>query len=102
MNSPDTPVVRKIGKIPVRSTEFVLVTDLVPKKWRTWFYECISNNAPFSWGDNNRSMVTAEVFADHCDNRLDEPKDYGITVKERDNFIKMIRNLEQTYIDLEN
>jgi len=86
----------------IETCEFVPVTALVPKKWRNWFYECISNNAPFSWGDNNHSMVDAQTFADHCENRLDEPKDYGITQKAVNQFISKIRDMGQMYIDLEN
>jgi len=80
--------------IRVRMCEFVSSTDLVPRGWHDWFWEAISENAPFSWGDNNRSMVTASSFADHCEKRLeDSPK-----VKR---FLKKVRALREMYIDLE-
>ena len=36
--------------------EFIALTEIVPEAWRNWFYEMISENAPFSWGDNNRTL----------------------------------------------
>ena len=86
-------------RIKVRTTEFVHVTDLVPKKWNSWFWELISENAPFTWGDNNRSMVTAECFADHCEQRLDDAPVSQSAIRE---WLKKIYKLGQMYIDLEN
>jgi hypothetical protein len=86
-------------RIRVCKTEFVEVTDLVPKQWGSWFYECISNNAPFSWGDNNRSMVTAECFARHCEDRLDDVPTTQGAIRE---WFKKVYGLGQMYIDLEN
>ncbi len=78
----------------VQTCEFVSATDLVPRSWDKWFWENISENAPFSWGDNNRSMVTASDFARHCEERLDDsPK-----IKR---FLKKVRALGEMYIDLE-
>jgi hypothetical protein len=80
--------------IHVQTCKFVSATDLVPKGWRKWFWGEISENAPFSWGDNNRSMVTASAFANHCEERLDDsPK-----VKR---FLKKVRSLGDMYVDLE-
>lgn len=73
---------------------FVSATALVPRGWEKWFWELISDNAPFSWGDNNRSMVTASDFANHCEERLDDsPK--------CKRFIAKLRKLGELYIDLE-
>lgn len=78
----------------VQTCDFVSATNLVPRRWDNWFWDKISNNAPFSWGDNNRSMVTASDFARHCEERLDDsPK-----VKR---FLKKVRALGEMYIDLE-
>jgi len=101
MKKLNTKVVRKVGKIPVMSTEFVCVTKIVPKKWRGWFYDVISTDAPFSWGDNNRTMITAARFADHCEECI-EPEDGVPTIKEKEKFIAMLRDLGQMYVDLEN
>jgi len=78
----------------VQSCQFVSATDLVPKRWQGWFWETISNDAPFSWGDNNRSMVTASSFADHCQQRLDD----SLSAKR---FLNKVRSLGEMYIDLE-
>ena len=86
-------------KIKLETCEFVPVSSLVPKKWANGFWDVISENAPFSWGDNNRSLITAEVFADHCQNR--DLEDYA-SEKEVERFMKTLRGLGQTYIDLEN
>lgn len=87
----------------IRECTFVEVSDLVPKQWTHWFWSLISEDAPFSWGDNNRTLVTASRFHDHCMNRLDCPEDFGITQKAVDKFLKKIADLGETmYIDLEN
>lgn len=98
------PIVRRIchkRQVPVRVTEFVEVTDLVPLSWRNnGFFGAISSNAPFTWGDNNRSMVTAEVFADHCERYgADE---VGTTPGAYREWLKKVRRLGQMYVDLEN
>ena len=101
-----TAIVRRIGhkrRIPVRSTEFVEVTNLVPIKWTDWFWSSISENAPFSWGDNNRSFVDAQSFANHCEDRIfDLNTEESTTYGARREWLKKIRNLGQMYIDLEN
>jgi len=78
----------------VQTCQFISATDLVPKSWGGFFWELISEDAPFSWGDNNRSLVTAADFADHCAARLDDsPK-----VQQ---WLDEVRALGQRYIDLE-
>ena len=81
-------------KINVQTCEFVSATDLVPRTWNTWFWGLISENAPFSWGDNNRSMVTACDFAIHCEQRLDDSRKVQ-------HFLNKVRKLGDMYIDLE-
>jgi hypothetical protein len=81
---------------PVRhACEYVCGTDIVPRRWDKWFWAQVSDNAPFSWGDNNHSLVTASDFARHCEERLDD----SIKVKR---WLKTVRALGETYIDLEN
>lgn len=84
----DTPCVE------VHSCEFVSATDLVPRNWDAWFWAEISHNAPFSWGDNYHSLVTASDFARHCEARLDD----SLKVKR---FLRKLRALGETYVDLE-
>lgn len=99
-----SPIVRRLGHkrtIPVRATEFVNVTDIVPESWaRKGFFETISSNADFTWGDNNRSMITAEHFADHCERYgTDEICTTAGAYRE---WLKKIRRLGQMYVDMEN
>jgi len=80
------------------------LTDLIPSNWVEWFYAAISENAPFSWGDNNRTLVTVERFVDHMNNRVDGAiSDGTITQGEYDEVKEAIESLGSlTYIDLEN
>ena len=80
--------------------ELVEITSLVPEHWASWFYAVISEDAPFSWGDNNRTLVTAERLHDHCADRLADVED--VNEMDIDNFLRKLEELGQTYIDLEN
>ena len=80
---------------------FVTMSSLVPKSWVDWFYTAISDNAPFSWGDNNRSLVTASSLADHCENRLESGSD-TTSQSNITKFLNKLRALGETYVDLEN
>jgi hypothetical protein len=90
---------QKEKTMKVQTCQFVSATDLVPKRWAGWFWEAISENAPFSWGDNNRSMVDASFFADHCEERLDSNRTISRSVITR--FLNKVRSLGDMYIDLE-
>jgi hypothetical protein len=80
---------------------FVEMSDLVPKAWRGWFEAALSENAPFGWGDNNRTLVTARALADHCDDVL-ELHGENTSRSAATKFLKKLRALGETYIDLEN
>lgn len=88
-------------KVNVEKCEFVAATSLIPRKWDSWFWGVISENAPFSWGDNNRSLVTARDFADHCANRVEGQGNRKWT-KAVQTRIQEIRELGDMYVDLEN
>jgi hypothetical protein len=84
--------------IPIQSCAFVSIPDvlsphLTTQGERDQFWALISENAPFSWGDNNRSMVTASSLADHCQDRLDGE---GV-----DDLLQSMRDLGEIYVDLE-
>lgn len=85
----------------VESCDFVEACDLVPREWDNWFWGAISENAPFSWGDNNRSLVCACDFLDHCKNRID-PADYPCCTEDFERFCERVESLGSLYIDLEN
>lgn len=85
------------------TVQLVEATELIPAAWVAWFWGCISENAPFSWGDNNRSLVTACDFKQHCEARLLDAVDlYGACQEEIDAFLERLAELGDTYIDLEN
>jgi hypothetical protein len=90
----------------VHQASYIEASDLVPKEWVNWFWGLISESAPFSWGDNNRTFVTASRFLNHVSNALETVKDFpeegDPTEEEIDNFLKVIDELGETYIDLEN
>ena len=83
--------------------EFVEATALIPREWDAWFWVKISDNAPFSWGDNDRSMVCACDFRRHCEDRLlDAAYDEDVPQEEIDQFLEMLGELGTLYVDLEN
>lgn len=79
---------------------FIEVSDLVPQSWGDWFWCLISEDAPFSWGDNNRTLIAASRFHAHCIDRLEDVED--VSNEEIEKFLKTIESLGETYIDLEN
>jgi len=84
---------------------FICVTDLVPKHWRPWFFEMLSSDAPFSWGDNNRTLITVERFIDHVQDCFDMRKGDEAMPSDRavKRYIKGLCGLSAgIYIDLEN
>ena len=76
--------------------------QLFPEDWKPWIFDAISDNAPFSWGDNDHTLISADRFEDWFDyvaSRLDECDD---TLK-----TQVHEKLEQlktqgAYIELEN
>jgi protein tyrosine phosphatase len=56
--------VLEVSGIPVFKADYVALSDIVPAAW-DWFWEMLDcNEAPFSFGDNNFSMVTGDRFAE--------------------------------------
>lgn len=59
------------------------------------FYESLSANAPFSWGDNNHTLVTAQRIMNHM-------VEWGMA-EEYPEVYNTLKSLpEGSYIDLEN
>ena len=40
---------------------------LFPEEWKTWIFDIISDDAPFSWGDNDHTLVSVARFRDWFD-----------------------------------
>jgi hypothetical protein len=87
------------------NVELIELSSLMPSGWGGWFSEMLSN-APFSWGDNNRSLITASRLYRYCFDNLEDayPEEATEEVKEADihNFLHAIKAMGETYIDLEN
>jgi hypothetical protein len=49
----------------------VAVSQIIPEQWNDWIWTSLSENAPFSWGDNFHSLVHAFAFKDHLEDVLD-------------------------------
>jgi hypothetical protein len=81
----------------IQSCRFVLASDLFDELDELW--NAIACSDPdFTWGDNNRSLVTAEVLLDHCDSN-------GVESPQLDSLRQRVKTLpdgNQTYVDLEN
>lgn len=82
-------------KVKMQTCEFVCASDIVPRSWVHWFWGQVSEGAPFSFGDNNRTLITASRFAQHCRQALDDSS------KVR-KWLKEVEKLGETYIDIEN
>lgn len=82
-------------KLKIHTAEFVLITDLVPLEWRPWFFEKLSEAGGVTWGDMNRSLVTAEHLADTCEFFLGHKLSHK-------KFLKRLRELGEMLVDLEN
>lgn len=88
-----------------RSCEFIHSSELIPDKWAGWFWEAITESAPFTWGDSNRTLIVASRFHAHCKEVLNGlPEDCELELQEEDVqiFLDQIEALGDTYLDLEN
>ena len=81
--------------------EFIPATNLIPYWAKNWFWGEFSSSAPFSWGDNNRTLITASRFAGHAQEVLMDHYDSDLPMRAQ-RWINELRDLGETYIDLEN
>lgn len=96
----------KKNTIKPQTAKFVSLSEIVPKDWDSWFYTAISEDAPFSWGDNNRTLVDATSFGHHAERILDVEQSFGsigTTIKGRKKFFSTLNQMaeEYIYVDLE-
>lgn len=83
--------------IPVETCQFIIASDLFDGLQDLWNYFAESG-PPFSWGDNNRTLVTGEAILNFLDG-------YVLGNSRVDTLRDRINDLPeglQTYIDLEN
>jgi hypothetical protein len=91
----------------VESCEYVPASELVPEDWVGWFWSIIADNAPFSWGDNNRTLIDMTTFYNHVDDRLEESDFAPTQWKEIERWKKWLTEIADeaggvVYIDMEN
>jgi len=110
-------VIASTASSQIQTTSFINGTDVVPKEWVS-LWALLSESGDFTWGSNNRSLVTASSFKHAAEQALDvsEPDyesgetddDVESRLEESINyydylaFIKRLEDLGETYIDLEN
>ena len=86
-------------KITVETVKFVRFSELL-KGLNALRQQFSDSEPPFSWGDNNRSLVTAEAIMDSIDGSSAE-----FTASQVEALRKRINKLPekgQMYVDLEN
>ena len=86
------------NNIPVETCSFVKASDLFKGLNDLW-EQFIETNPNCTWGDNNRSLVTADLFIDHFDSIGEYDEEQMAILRER---IADLIEGDQTYVDLEN
>lgn len=77
--------------------EFVELTSITPQSLNDGdFWADFSSDAPFSFGDNNRTLITAERVLEHCKFICNTDTDDMIE------FLDLLKSLGDTFIDIEN
>jgi hypothetical protein len=92
--------------LQINTLKAVAVSQIIPVDWKDWIWTELSDGAPFSWGDNNHSLVDAIGFGDHLDGVLEyhDEEELQQTIKKyRPAITDTINYLEANniYIDLE-
>ena len=88
-------------------------SDLIPLSLPDFWEDLSNSDTDFTWGDNNRSIITASRFKQACESafELQEFDDADVSsykdrtdayLPEVKEFLDMLENLGETYIDLEN
>lgn len=60
-------------QIKKRTIKYVTLTDVC--KGAESLFEMLSENAPFTWGDNDHSLVTKQRFQDHLESVVNSDDD---------------------------
>lgn len=103
----DNEIIRKgvevvTAEVPLETTAFVpgtcLVNDKLPDHLAEGVWADLSGSAPFSWGDNNRTLITLERFRDHAAEVLYDAEDQEVL-----DWLEWLKELDgNLYVDLEN
>lgn len=91
--------------LQIDTLKSVGVTQIIPDDWKDFIWTGLSDDAPFSWGDNNHSLVDAMSFKNHLEDVLDYyEEDYEEWIKDyRQAVFDTLSYLEtkNIYVDLE-
>jgi len=80
---------------------------LFPDDWADWIFDALSLDAPFSWGDNDHTLVEAEAFKDHLAyvfTMQDHIEELAAEInKHKDSIYNILKKLSdlEVFIDLE-
>ena len=81
------------------------VSALFPDDWTDWIFDAISSDAPFSWGDNDHTLVDAEAFKDHLAYVFSMQDKYLLEDinKHKDSIYNVLKKLGdlEVFVDLE-
>jgi hypothetical protein len=78
----------------INTCSFFNLSDIVPSS----LFETISESSSFTYGDNNRSLITASRLLEHLQSSM-----FGeILTEEESASFEILESLGETYIDLEN
>ena len=87
---------KKLELPAIHTCEYVELTDVRGHDLDD-YWELVVEDAPFSWGDNNRSMVTASSLRYHLEDRLCDYQNKKAVKR----VIAVLAALGETYVDLE-
>jgi hypothetical protein len=87
----------------IEEVKHVAMSQVMPEEWHSWIFCALSEDAPFSWGDNNLSLVSAERFLNHLEDVLDLHDDENTIKEHKESVIDTLNYLsnKNIYIDLE-
>lgn len=87
----------------IEEVKCVAMSEVMPEEWHSWIFCALSENAPFSWGDNNKTLINADRFMDHLVETLDFHDQEKNIEDFRESVIDTLNYLsnKNIYIDLE-
>jgi hypothetical protein len=87
----------------MNTVSYTNISDIIPLQWESWFWEEFSSNAPFSWGDNDITLITADRVLEHVkDVCSDVVDDLAIKQDQVDNILAQFKALGEQYISIDN
>jgi hypothetical protein len=94
-------------ELQIDTLKSVGVTQIIPEEWEDWIWTSLSEGAPFTFGDNNHSLVDAMSFKDHLKDTLschyDDTELQDTIVEHKQSILDILDYLEanQIFVDME-